>query len=67
MMFILGVFLAAPVAVFISVGWSVMGGSTAAAGGMFTGMLVPWETVRSITGRIGSWEESGWVPWSVAM
>jgi len=53
------VFPAAPVAVFISVGWSVMvdiwmGGSTAAAGGMFTGMLVPWEAVHSITGRMGS-------------
>jgi len=38
-----------------------MGGSTAAAGGIFTGMLVSWETVCSITGRMGSWGESGWV------
>jgi len=44
-----------------------MGGSIAAAGGMFTGILVPREAVRSITGRMGSWGESGWVPWSVAM
>jgi len=44
-----------------------MGGSTAAAGGMFTGILVPWEAVHLITGRMGSWGESGWVPWSVAI
>ena len=70
MTFILGVLAAAPVAVFISVGCSVIAGpvgSTAVAGGILTGMLVPWDTTRSISGRIGSWGESGWVPWSVAM
>jgi len=63
--------VAAPVAVFTSVGWSVMVGfwmigCTAVTGGMLTGMLVPWETVHLISGRIGSWGESGCIPWSVA-
>jgi len=58
MMFILGVFVAAPVAVFISVGCSVIAGSigsTTAIGGILTGMLVPSDAVRLISGRIGSW------------
>jgi len=46
MMFMFGGFAAAPVAMFTSVGWLVMVGSwmigsTAVAGGMSTGMLVP--------------------------
>ena len=65
--FMFGVFAAAPVAMFTSAGWSVMTGSMAATGGMLIGILVPWETVRSMSGRIGSWGESGCVPWSVAM
>ena len=68
MTFILGG--AAPVAVFISVGCSVIAGSvgsTAVTGGISTGMLIPWDAVRLISRRMGSWGESGWVPWSVAM
>jgi len=48
MMFMLGVFVAAPVATLTSVGCSIIvgscwriGGSTAAAGRILTGMLVP--------------------------
>ena len=70
MMFMLGMFAAAPVAVFTSVGCSVITGlvgGTAVTGGILTGMLVPWEAVHSITGRIGSWGESGCIPWRVAI
>ena len=58
MMFMLGVFAAAPVAVFISVGCSVIAGSvgsTAVTGGILTGMLVPWDAVHLMIGRMGSW------------
>jgi len=38
---------------------TVMGGRVSAAGGTFTGMLMPWATASSIWGRMGSWGESG--------
>ena len=65
--FMFGVFVAAPVAVFTSAGWSVIMGSVAVTGGILTGILAPWETVRSMSGRIDSWGESGCIPWSVVM